>query len=126
MSLYGQEFLDDAKEITFDLGIPCSTAGSTVTFSALISEPAYTSGLEAGGFVERTQYTVRLPAATASWTKPDGSNGASAAVIASGVPIPALGIGKKLTVGGKVVRITSQTYKTLSAWITLVVVDDNQ
>jgi hypothetical protein len=126
MSLYGQEFLNDAKEITFDLGIPCATAGSTVTFSALISEPAYTTVLESGGYNERTQYTVRLPAATASWAKPDGSIGASAAVIASGVPIPALGIGKKLTVGGKVVRITSQTYKTLSAWITLVVVDDNQ
>jgi len=25
-----------------------------------------------------------------------------------------------------VVRVTSQTYKTLSAWITLIVVDDNQ
>lgn len=126
MSLYGAEFLNDAKEITFDLGIPCSTAGSTVTFSALISEPAYTTVLESGGYCERTQYSVRLPAATASWTKPDGSNGASAAVIVAGVPIPALGIGKKLTVGGRAVRITSQTHKTLSAWITLLVVDDNQ
>jgi hypothetical protein len=126
MSLYGQEFLNDAKEITTDYGIPCATAGSTVTFSALISEPAYTTVLEAGGYCERTQYTVRLPAVTASWTKPDGSNGASAAVLSGGVPIPALGIGKKLTVGGKVVRITSQTYKTLSAWITLIVIDDNQ
>jgi hypothetical protein len=44
----------------------------------------------------------------------------------AGVPIAALSIGKKLTVGGKVVRITSQTHKTLSAWITLVVIDDNQ
>ncbi len=126
MSLYGQEFLDDAKEMTYDFGIPCATAGSTVTFSALISEPAYTTVLESGGYCERTQYTVRLPAVTASWTKPDGSNGASAAVLSGGVPIPALGIGKKLTVGGKVVRVTSQTYKTLSAWITLIVVDDNQ
>ena len=99
---------------------------STVTFSALISEPAYSTVLEAGGYCERTQYTVRLPAATASWLKPDGSNGASAAVLSAGVPIAALGIGKKLTVGGKVVRITSQTYKTLSAWITLIVIDDSQ
>jgi hypothetical protein len=44
----------------------------------------------------------------------------------AGVPIPALGIGKKLTVGGRAVRITSQTHKTLSAWITLLVVDDTQ
>jgi hypothetical protein len=28
--------------------------------------------------------------------------------------------------GGKTVRITSQTYKPGSAWITLVVIDDNQ
>jgi len=126
MSLYGQEFLDDAKEMTYDFGIPCATAGSTVTFSALISEPAYTTVLESGGYCERTQYTVRLPAATASWTKPDGSNGASGPTLSAGVPVAGLGIGKKLTVGGKVVRINSQTYKPGSAWITLVVIDDNQ
>ena len=28
--------------------------------------------------------------------------------------------------GGKTVRITTQTYKPGSAWITLVVIDDNQ
>ena len=126
MSLYGQEFLNDAKEITYDLGIPCATAGSTVTFSALISEPAYTTVLEAGGYCERTQYTVRLPAATASWLKPDGSNGASAAVISAGAPIASLAIGKKIVAGGKALRITGQTYKPASAWITLVVIDDNQ
>jgi hypothetical protein len=76
--------------------------------------------------MERTQYSVRLPAATASWSLPDGSIGASAATLSGGVPIPSLGIGKKLTVGGKVVRITSQTHKTASAWITLVVIDDSQ
>jgi len=125
MSLYS-EFLPDAKEIVADLGIPGSTAGATLTFSCLISEPAYTTVLEAGGYCERTQYSVRLPAVTASWTKPDGSNGASGPTLSAGVPVAGLGIGKKLTVGGKVVRINSQTYKPGSAWITLVVIDDNQ
>jgi len=126
MSLYGKEFLDDAKEMVADFGVPGSTAGGAITFQCLISDPAYTTALEAGGYCERTQYSVRLPAVTASWSLPDGSIGASAATLSGGVPIPSLGIGKKLTVGGKVVRITSQTHKTASAWITLVVIDDSQ
>ena len=126
MSLYGTEFLDDAKEMIADFGVAGSANSGAITFQCLISDPAVQTVLEAGGYVEKTQYTVRVPAVTASWSLPDGSNGASAAVISAGVPIAALGIGKKLTVGGKVVRITSQTYKTLSAWITLVVIDDNQ
>jgi hypothetical protein len=125
MSLYS-EFGPDAKEIVADLGIPGQTAGATLTFSCLISEPAYTTVLEAGGYCERTQYTVRLPAVTASWSLPDGSIGASGATLAAGVPMVGLGIGKRLTVGGKVVRINSQTYKPASAWITLVVVDADQ
>jgi hypothetical protein len=76
--------------------------------------------------MERTQYSVRLPAVTASWTKPDGSTGASAAIIASGAVIPSLGQGKKIVAGGKTVRITTQTYKPGSAWVTLLVIDDNQ
>lgn len=125
MSLY-PEFLPDAKEIIFDLGISGATAGSALTFQCLISEPAYTTVLEAGGYCERTQYTVRLPAVTASWSQPDGSNGASGPTLSGGVPVAGLGIGKKLTVGGKVVRINSQTYKPASAWITLVVIDADQ
>ena len=82
--------------------------------------------LEAGGYCERTQYSVRLPAVTASWSLPDGSNGSSAALLSSGVPIASLGQGKKIVAGGKTVRITTQTYKPASAWITLVVIDDNQ
>lgn len=125
MSLYS-EFLPDAKEIVADLGIPGSTAGGALTFSCLISEPAYTTVLEAGGYCERTQYTVRLPAVNASWSLPDGSIKASGPTLAAGVPVAGLGIGKRLTVGGKVVRINSQTYKPGSAWITLVVIDADQ
>lgn len=125
MSLYS-EFLPDAKEIVADLGIPGSSAVGGLTFSCLISDPAYTTVLEAGGYCERTQYTVRLPAVTASWALPDGSIGSSGATISGNAPVAGLGIGKKLTVGGKVVRINSQTYKPASAWVTLVVVDADQ
>jgi hypothetical protein len=76
--------------------------------------------------MERTQYNVRLPAATASWSLPDGSTGASTAIIVSGSPIASLAQGKKIVAGGKNVRITTQTYKPGSAWVTLVVIDDNQ
>jgi hypothetical protein len=76
--------------------------------------------------MERTQYSVRVPAVTASWSLPDGSIGASAALLSGGVPIASLGQGKKIVAGGKTVRITTQTYKPGSAWITLVVIDDNQ
>jgi hypothetical protein len=92
----------------------------------MLSDPAMSQVFEAGGFVERTQHTVRLAAATASWSLPDGSNGASAAVISAGAPIASLAIGKKIVAGGKALRITGQTYKPASAWITLVVIDDNQ
>ena len=126
MSLYGKEFLDDAKEMVADYGVPGSTAGGTLTFQCLISDPAYTTVLEAGGYCERTQYSVRLPAVTASWSLPDGSIGASAATLSGGSPIASLGQGKKIVAGGKTVRVTTQTYKPGSAWITLVVIDDNQ
>jgi hypothetical protein len=43
-----------------------------------------------------------------------------------GVPIASLAQGKKIVAGGKTVRITTQTYKPSSAWVTLVVIDDNQ
>jgi hypothetical protein len=125
MSLYA-EFLPDAKEMIADFGVAGTANAGAITFKCLISDPAIQTVLEAGGYCERTQYSVRLPAATASWSLPDGSIGASAATLSGGVPVPSLGIGKKLTVGGKVVRITSQTHKTASAWITLVVIDDSQ
>jgi hypothetical protein len=31
-----------------------------------------------------------------------------------------------MTIGGRGVRITTQTYKPASAWVTLIVIDDNQ
>ena len=126
MSLYGNEFLNDAKEMIAEFGVAGSANSGAITFQCLISDPAVMTVLEAGGYMERTQYSVRLPAVTASWTLPDGSTGSSAALLSAGVPIASLGQGKKIVAGGKTVRITTQTYKPASAWITLVVIDDNQ
>jgi hypothetical protein len=125
MSLYS-EFLPDAKEMIADFGVAGSANSGAITFKCLISDPAVQTVLEAGGYMERTQYNVRLPAATASWSLPDGSTGASTAIIVGGVPIASLAQGKKIVAGGKNVRITTQTYKPGSAWVTLVVIDDNQ
>jgi hypothetical protein len=125
MSLYA-EFLPDAKEMIADFGVAGSANSGAITFKCLISDPAVQTVLEAGGYMERTQYNVRIPAATASWSLPDGSTGASTAIIVSGSPIASLAQGKKIVAGGKNVRITSQTYKPASAWVTLVVIDDNQ
>jgi len=125
MSLYS-EFQADAKEIVVDFGVPGSANSGAITFSCMITDPSIQTVLEAGGYCERTQYLVRLPAVTASWTKPDGSTGSSAALLSGGVPIPSLAQGKKIVAGGKTVRITSQTYKPGSAWVTLIVIDDNQ
>jgi hypothetical protein len=125
MSLYA-ELLPDAKEMIADFGVAGTANAGAITFKCLISDPAIQTVLEAGGYCERTQYSVRLPAATASWSLPDGSTGASAAIIVGGVVIPSLAQGKKIVAGGNNVRITSQTYKPGSAWVTLIVIDDNQ
>jgi hypothetical protein len=125
MSLYA-EFLADAKEMVADFGVAGSANAGAITFSCLITDPAIATVLETGGYCERTQYLVRLPAVTASWSLPDGSTGASAALLSGGTPIASLAQGKKIMAGGREVRITSQTYKPGSAWITLVVIDDNQ
>jgi hypothetical protein len=125
VSLYA-DFLADAKVILADFGVAGSANSGAITFVCMLSDPSVTQVFEAGGFCERTQHTVRLAAATASWSLPDGSNGASAAVISGGLPIASLAIGKKIVAGGKSLRITGQTYKPASAWITLVVIDDNQ
>jgi hypothetical protein len=125
MSLYS-DFLADAKEVVEDLGVSGSCNGGAITFLCMISDPAIETVLEAGGYCEKTRYTVRIPAATASWTLPDGSNGASAAIISGGVPIASLGQGKLIVAGGRTVRVTTQTFKPGSAWVTLVVIDDNQ
>ena len=125
MSLYA-EFLPDAKEMIADFGVAGSANSGAITVKCLISDPAVQTVLESGGYMERTQYNVRLPAATASWSLPDGSVGASSAIIVGGSPIPSLAQGKKIVAGGKNVRVTTQTYKPGSAWVTLVVIDDNQ
>ena len=123
MALY-PEFLPDAKEVIADLGVTGS-AGA-LTFRAMISDPQVTQSFGAGGFVTQTQHTVRLPASDASWALPDGSNGASGPIISAGSVVASLGLGKKITVGGKALRITAQTYKPGSAWVTLVVVDEDE
>ena len=125
MSLYA-EFLPDAKEMIADFGVAGSANSGAITFSCLITEPAISTVLETGGYCERTQYLVRLPAAMASWSLPDGSIGASTAIISGGSVIPSLAQGKKIVAGGRDVRITSQTYKPGAAWVTLIVIDDNQ
>ena len=124
MSIYS-EFLPDAKEMLADFGVAGSIP-SGPTFLCLISDPVQTQVLEAGGYCDRTQFSVKVTATTSAWTASDGRVGASAALLSSGSPIASLGIGKKITAGGKTVRITSQTYKPGSAWIILVVIDDNQ
>ena len=125
MSLYS-EFAHAAKEMIADFGVSGSANSGAITFQCLISDPAVMTVLEAGGYCERTQYSVRVPAVTAAWSLPDGSNGSSAALLSAGVPIASLGQGKKIVVGGKTVRIITQTYKPASAWLTLIVIDDNQ
>ena len=124
MSIYS-EFLPDAKEMLADFGVAGSIP-SGPTFLCLISDPVLTQVLEAGGYCDRTQFSVKVTATTSAWTASDGRTGASAALLSNGLPISALSIGKKITAGGKSVRITSQTYKPGSAWIILVVIDDNQ
>ncbi|MGA0134594.1 MAG: hypothetical protein ACO3ND_09610 [Opitutales bacterium] len=125
MTLYA-EFLPDAKEMIADFGVAGSADSGALTFKCLLSDPAVTQTFEAGGFVTQTQHSVRLAASDASWTLPDGSNGASGAVVSGGSVVASLGLGKKLVAGGKNLRVTGQTYKPGSAWVTLQVVDDDQ
>lgn len=124
MSIYA-DFAQDAKDMLADFGVAGSIA-SGPTFLCMISDPVLTQVLEAGGYCDRTQFSVKVTATTTAWTASDGRVGASAALLSSGLPIASLAIGKKITAGGKSVRITSQTYKPGSAWIILVVIDDNQ
>lgn len=50
MSLYS-EFLADAKEMIADFGVAGSANSGAITFSCLISDPAVSTVLEAGGIV---------------------------------------------------------------------------
>lgn len=127
MSLYADgTFLDDAKLMVADFGVPGSCNAGAITFQCLISDPVVTQSFQEGGFVDRTQHMVRIPAATASWSLPDGSNGASAPIISGQDPIASLGIGKVIAVDGKTLRIVGQTHKRSSAWVTLQVILVNQ
>lgn len=124
MSIYS-EFLADAKEMLADFGVAGSISGGP-NFLCLISDPVQTQVLEAGGYCDRTQFSVKVTATDSAWTASDGRVGASGALLSGNAPIAGLSIGKKITAGGKTVRISSQTYKPGSAWIILVVIDDNQ
>jgi hypothetical protein len=126
MATLYSEFLPDAKEMVADFGVPGSCNAGAITFQCLISDPMVTQSFQEGGFVDRTQHSVRIPAATASWSLPDGSNGASAAIVVDQTPIASLGIGKVIAVDGKSLRIVSQTHKRPSAWVTLRVILLNQ
>ena len=124
MSIYA-DFAQDAKDMLADFGVTGSISGGP-NFLCMISDPVLTQVLEAGGYCDRTQFSVKVTATTSAWTASDGRVGASAPLLSNGLPIASLAIGKKITAGGKSVRITSQTYKPGSAWIILVVIDDNQ
>jgi hypothetical protein len=125
MALY-PDFLDDAKEMLADFGVAGSSNSGAITFLCLISDPMQTQVLEAGGYCDRTQFSVKVATATSSWTASDGRVGASTGLLVSGAPHSSLGFGKKIIAGSKTVRVNSVTYKPGSAWITLVVIDDNQ
>lgn len=109
-----------------DFGIEGMTFDTELTFKALVSDPVQTQVFQAGGYVDQTQHSVRLPAVTASWSLPDGSIGASGATLSGDSPVAAFSIGKKVIVGGRHLRINGRTHKPGSAWITLVVIEDNQ
>ena len=123
MSIYST-FLADMKVILADVGVPATVGGNL--FLVGLSRPMNTPKFDAGGFVDQKMWTVRFAAATAPWTASDGRVGGQVATIVSGVPIAALGEGKKLTVNGQVLRIKGQAYKQASAVIELECIDDNQ
>jgi hypothetical protein len=92
----------------------CSEAGQTVTingtaFPAMISDPTLTPTLEAGGFMDRISTLVKIP-----------TTAAVIAIKASCQP------GKKLTLDGRVLRITAFTSKPGSAWYQLQCQDADQ
>lgn len=123
MSIYS-EFLDDAKEIIEDLGVPGQTADGSLTFLCMISDPITSQQFSEGGFVDRVSHSVRIVAATAAWDLPDGTEASSGPIIVGNAVVPALAYGKKLVVNGKGVRISQVAYKRQSAWVTLQVIDD--
>jgi hypothetical protein len=123
MSIYS-EFLDDAKEIIEDLGVPGQTADGSLTFLCMISEPITSQQFSEGGFVDRVSHSVRVVAETAAWSLPDGTVASSGPIIVGNAVVGSLAYGKKLVVNGKGVRISQVSYKRQSAWVTLQVIDD--
>ena len=123
MSIY-DTFLPDFQSLLADIGCPAIVDDQS--FLVGLSRPMNTPRFEAGGFVDQKMWTVRFAAATAPWTASDGRVGGQVATLAAGVPIAALGEGKKFTVNGQVLRINGQSYKLTSAVIELECVDDNQ
>lgn len=123
MSLY-PSFLADYQSLLADIGVP-ATVGSDL-FLVGLSRPMNTPKFDSGGFTDQKMWTVRFAAATAPWTASDGRVGGEVATLAAGVPIAALGEGKKFTVNGQVLRIKGQSYKQTSAVIELDCIDDNQ
>lgn len=123
MSIY-DEFLDDAKEVIEDLGVPGQTADGTLTFLCMISDPVTSQQFSEGGFVDRVSHSVRIVATTAAWTLPDGTVASSGPIISGNTVVASLAYGKKLVVNGKGVRISQVAYKRQSAWVTLQVIDD--
>jgi len=123
MSIY-DTFLPDYQIVLADIGVP-ATVGEYL-FLVGLSRPMNTPRFEAGGFVDQKMWTVRFAAATAPWTASDGRVGGQVPTLSSGVPIAALGEGKKFTVNGQVLRIKGQSYKQTSAVIELDCIDDNQ
>jgi hypothetical protein len=124
MSIYA-EFLPDAKEMLEEFGILCSVDPDKSCL-AMISDPVLTQVLEAGGYCDKLQFTLKIAAATEEWTTSDLELGSNFAAIINGSPISNFQIGNKLSIDNRVVRINSLTHKPGSAWITMVVVDENQ
>ena len=120
------DFLDDAKDMLSDFGVAGSSNSGAITFLCMITDPVLTSVLEAGGYCEKYQFSVKVCASESAWTAEDGRTGASTGLLVSGSPHSSLGIGKKIIAGGKTVRVNSLTYKPGSAWVQLQVQDDNQ
>ena len=124
MSIYA-EFLPDAKEMLEEFGILCSLDQSRSCL-AMISDPVQTQVLEAGGYCDKLQFTLKIAAADDEWNTSDLELGSNFAAIVNGSPISDFEIGKKLSIDNKTVRINSLTYKPGSAWIIMVVIDENQ
>jgi len=123
MSIY-DTFLPDFQALLADIGVP-ATVGSDL-FLVGLSRPMNTPKFDSGGFTDQKMWTIRFAAATAPWTASDGRVGGEVATLAAGVPIAALGEGKKFTVNGQMLRIKGQSYKLTSAVIELECIDDNQ